>query len=78
MLGALGVLAVADAGAMPVKFALLGVAGINVAAFHHGVYRSVARWDRAVPPPARARIAGAVSLVVWSGVIACGRLIAYT
>lgn len=73
-----GAVEVAGSGAMPAKLVLLGVAGVNVALFHLGVYRSVDRWGTAGPPPARARVAGAVSITTWAGVIACGRLIAYT
>jgi hypothetical protein len=73
-----GAIEVAGSDAMPAKLALLGVAGANVALFHLGIYRTVARWDTDRPPPARARVAGAVSITTWAGVIACGRLIAYT
>ena len=34
-------------------------------------------WDRAEKPPPRVRLAGAVSLFAWAGVIAMGRMIAY-
>jgi hypothetical protein len=30
------------------------------------------------PPPAAARVAAALSLLLWISVIACGRLLAYT
>lgn len=60
----------------PVKMALVAAAGLNVWAFHRGVYRSAASWDVG-PPPARARLAGVVSLVVWVATVACGRLLAY-
>ena len=29
-------------------------------------------------PPTRVRVAAALSIVIWIGVIACGRLLAYT
>ncbi|MEU8393724.1 hypothetical protein AB0C28_00910 [Nonomuraea sp. NPDC048892] len=69
---------IAGTGAAPVKLALLGVAGLNVALFHLGVYRRVGAWNGDRRAPAAARAAGAVSLVTWTGVLACGRLIAYT
>ncbi|WP_188196059.1 hypothetical protein [Nonomuraea sp. SYSU D8015] len=69
---------IADTGAAPVKLILLVVAGLNVAVFHLGVYRRVGAWDGRRRAPAAARAAGAVSLVTWAGVVACGRLIAYT
>lgn len=62
--------------AFPVKMALIGLAGLNVWAFHRGVYRSADRWDVG-PPPLAARVAGAVSLGVWLATVACGRLLAY-
>jgi hypothetical protein len=37
----------------------------------------VGDWDTEVLGPAAARVAGALSLLLWTGVIACGRLIAY-
>jgi len=53
-------------------------AGINAAVFHAGVFRGAARWDVDVMPPAAARAAAALSLLLWISVIACGRLLAYT
>jgi len=35
-------------------------------------------WDADVGPPARVRVAAAASILMWIGVIACGRLLAYT
>lgn len=59
------------------KMVLMVIAGLNVWLFHRGIYRQVHEWgDAAVPPPA-ARVAGYASLVLWSAVIVCGRLIAY-
>ncbi|MFC4117932.1 hypothetical protein [Nonomuraea zeae] len=69
---------IAGTGAAPVRLALLGVAGMNVALFHLGVFRRVAEWDGDRRAPAAARAAGAVSLATWAGVVAAGRLIAYT
>ncbi|MCI3951000.1 MAG: hypothetical protein K0R53_497 [Burkholderiales bacterium] len=63
--------------AFQIKLLLILTAGINAAIFHAGVYRSVTQWDtRLVSPPA-ARIHATVSLGLWLGVIACGRLLAY-
>jgi hypothetical protein len=59
------------------KLALLSLAGANAAIFHAGIYRSAPAWDPAAAPPPAARIAGVVSLIVWAGVVAAGRLIAY-
>ncbi len=62
--------------AFPAKMALIALGGLNVWVFHRGVYRSVEAWDVG-PPPLAARLAGAVSLGVWLGAVACGRLLAY-
>lgn len=59
-----------------VKMGLLAAALANVAVFHWGVGRRLVGWAD-VPPPAAARVAGFVSLVAWTGVVASGRLIAY-
>ena len=54
-----------------IKLALIVAAGINALLFHRR-----AAW-RDGTPPRRARVAGAVSLMLWLGVLACGRLLAY-
>jgi hypothetical protein len=60
-----------------IKVGLLVLAGVNAWAFHVTVYRRVAEWDRDMPTPARARLAGALSLLLWIGIVTTGRLIAY-
>jgi hypothetical protein len=64
--------------AFRLKMLALVAAGLNMAAFHAVGYRSVASWDAQTPPPARARWAGALSLVCWTAVISCGRIIGFT
>jgi hypothetical protein len=59
------------------KLVLLVVAIVNAQVFHVTVYRRVAEWDADPVPPMSARLAGVLSLVVWTGVVTCGRLIAY-
>lgn len=58
------------------KMGLLVFAGLNMGVFHLITYRNVAAWDQSVPPPA-AKWAGALSLLTWFGVIACGRWIGF-
>lgn len=60
-----------------VKMSLLFCAGINAAAFHAGVFRGAAAWDSGVTAPAAVRLHALVSLIIWVGVLACGRLLAY-
>lgn len=64
-----------------VKMCLVLAAGMNAALFHAITFRTADVWDseemRRLPPPPSARLAGALSLLLWTGVIACGRLLAY-
>ncbi|HEV2079446.1 MAG TPA: hypothetical protein VGR19_06065 [Allosphingosinicella sp.] len=59
------------------KLVLIAAAATNAAVFHLATFGSVGRWEREVPAPAAARLAAVLSLVLWTGVITCGRLIAY-
>jgi hypothetical protein len=59
------------------KLLLLALAGLNAARFHRGVFRSVRDWDTGRTAPPAARAAALASLVLWTGVITCGRLLAY-
>jgi len=59
------------------KVLLLGLAGCNMLAFHFGAYRSVSLWNTHLPPPPAARIAGGLSLTLWTGVVICGRWIGF-
>lgn len=63
--------------AFVLKLTLIAAAGVNAAAFHLGPFRSAEQWDRGVAPPPAARLHAVVSLLIWAGVIACGRLLAY-
>jgi uncharacterized protein DUF6644 len=60
-----------------IKLVLLALAGLNALGFHRTTFRTAGRWDEDPQVPARARLAGAVSLLLWSAVIVSGRLIAY-
>jgi hypothetical protein len=60
------------------KFLFMALAGINMLVFHFGAYKRVLQWDNKFPPPAAARLAGALSLVFWVVVIFMGRWIGYT
>lgn len=59
------------------KLVLLVLAGLNPVLFHLGVGRTMSEWGPDVALPVRARLAGAASLLLWSGVIITGRAIAY-
>lgn len=60
------------------KLVLLVLAGLNVFVFHNTVFRRVASWDGAAETPVQAKIAGAISISVWFGMMTAGRLIGYT
>jgi hypothetical protein len=60
------------------KLGLIGIAGLNAALFHVGVYRSAAAWDKEAPAPGIAKMQATLSIALWIGVISCGRLLAYT
>ena len=60
-----------------VKLVLLALAGLNAFAFHLKAYRMAERWDENPQVTARARLAGAVSLLLWFAIIVSGRLTAF-
>jgi hypothetical protein len=59
-----------------VKMALLVLAGLNMLYFQFVTYRSVSSWD-AGAPPAAAKLAGTLSIVLWLGVVGFGRWIGF-
>jgi hypothetical protein len=61
-----------------IKVAALLLAGLNVLLFHLTIYRKVDQWDRAPTTPLQARIAGALSILLWFCILAAGRAIGYT
>ncbi len=60
------------------KMGLIMTAGLNAALLHANTWQGSAAWDTLAMPPARVRLQATLSIVVWTGVIACGRLLAYT
>jgi hypothetical protein len=60
-----------------IKILFLLLAGINALVFELTLRRSIATWDTAETPPFRARLAGICGIVLWAGVIAAGRTMAY-
>ena len=63
--------------AFVVKMSLLFCAATNAALFHAGVFRGVAAWDTVVAAPGVAKLHALASLLIWIGVLTCGRLLAY-
>jgi hypothetical protein len=60
-----------------VKMLLILTAGINVLVFHSITYQSVDQWDNDPVAPFGARAAGLISILLWFGIVAAGRWIAY-
>lgn len=60
------------------KMLLLLLAGLNMVTFHLITYRGVSAWDAGPCIPFRARLAGALSLILWIGIVVCGRTIGFT
>jgi hypothetical protein len=59
------------------KVLMLVAAGLNVWLFHRRVQRTMGEWDTAAVTPRGARMAAAISLVLWAGIIIAGRMTAY-
>lgn len=59
------------------KVVFLGIAGLNVLVFYSSTFWRLAKLDSTEPPPLAARLAGAVSLCAWIGVMAAGRLLTF-
>jgi hypothetical protein len=59
----------------PLKMLLILLAGVNALIFMRTTYRRVAAWDTAEVPPLGARVAGVVSLLLWSSVLVMGRVL---
>jgi hypothetical protein len=59
------------------KMVMLVAAAVNVLAFNVTAGRHLMQWDRLPATPRGAKITGLLSLLLWVGVVACGRGIAY-
>ncbi len=60
------------------KILCMALAGVNMLIYHFGMHRRVAEWDVRIPPPLAVRAAGALSILLWTGVIFFGRWIGFT
>jgi hypothetical protein len=67
-----------DNTAFRVKMLLLIAAGLNMAYFQRVTFKTVAQWDKDAPAPFAARMAGAISMLLWISVIVVGRWIGFT
>ena len=60
------------------KMAAIVLAGVNMLVFEYRHDQIGASWDKGVLPPPAARLAGALSIVLWIAVIVFGRWIGFT
>jgi Family of unknown function (DUF6644) len=60
-----------------IKAFCLFLALLNAIAFHLGIERKLVDWDTAAMTPRAAKIAGAVSIGLWSVIVVTGRFVAY-
>lgn len=65
-------------GAFRLKLVLMILAAVNMLYFELVTFRNVAAWERSARPPFAARLAGALSVVLWCGVIMTGRWIGFS
>ena len=59
------------------KLVFMALAGANTAVFQWTMSGNMREWDLDPVPPARARLAGGISLLLWAGIVVAGRMIAY-
>ncbi len=60
------------------KMGALLLAALNAFIYHAHIERRIALWDRSPGPPLAARLAGIISILLWTTVIMAGRMMAYT
>ena len=59
------------------KMTLLLLVGVHALVFRRSVYRNTAALDSASKIPRIAKVAACLSLLLWIGLVTCGRSIAY-
>lgn len=60
-----------------IKMLLILLAGLNALVFQITAFRSLEKWDLNTRTPWGAKVAGLCSLVLWFGIVAAGRWIAF-
>jgi hypothetical protein len=63
--------------AFRLKLLLILLAGLNATVYQRMTVLSINRWDIGVSPPTKIKAIALISLILWTAVIVCGRLIAY-
>lgn len=59
------------------KMGIMALAGLNMLLFHFVTYKTVNEWDMGTLPTG-AKVAGALSIVMWLVILFCGRAIGFT
>lgn len=60
-----------------IKLILMLMAFVNAGVFHWVVFKTVNTWDRNSASPMAAKVVAVISMLLWTAVITCGRLISY-
>ena len=60
-----------------IKMALMLLVVVHAMVFRRGVYGNPAKLDEAPAMPGQAKLAAALSLILWAGLVVSGRLIAF-
>lgn len=60
-----------------IKLTLILLAFTNAGYFHRYTFKTVSGWDQLRPTPVPAKAAAIISLFLWTGVLTCGRFLAY-
>jgi hypothetical protein len=63
--------------AFRLKLLLILLVGVHALLFRWFVYRDVTTWDDTAVLPARAKIAGSISILLWVSIVAAGRFIGF-
>jgi hypothetical protein len=63
--------------AFRIKLILIGLGGIHAFVFRSIACRDMPEWDANHPTPWKGKVAGAVSILIWVGVVAAGRWIGF-
>jgi len=59
------------------KMLLIPLGGLNALVMHFVLLRKQYLWDSHGKPPLAVKLSALLSLLIWAGCLACGRLIAY-
>ena len=59
------------------KLTLLLLVGVHALIFRNGVYGNLEALDAAPRVPGKAKLAAVLSLLMWVGLVTCGRMIGY-